>query len=83
MPMKRSALVIAIGFTVLAVLHQDIWNWDNAGLVFGFLPVGLAYHAGFSILAAVFWALVIPFAWPRKLEAWVESGKLSMIRRGS
>jgi hypothetical protein len=29
------------------VLHQDFWNWKKAEpLVFGFLPVGLAYHAG-------------------------------------
>jgi hypothetical protein len=70
--MKRASVVIAIGFTVLAVLHQDEWNWDNGGLVFGFLPVGLAYHAGYSILAATFWALVIRFAWPHKLEAWAD-----------
>ena len=36
------------------VLHQDFWNWKKAEpLVFGFLPIGLAYHAGYSILAAV------------------------------
>jgi len=70
--MKHASVVIAICFTVLAVMHHDVWNWDNAGLVFGFLPVGLAYHAGFSILAATFWALVIHFAWPHKLEAWAD-----------
>jgi hypothetical protein len=70
--MKRSTLIIAIGFTVLAVLHQDSWNWDNPSLVFGFLPVGLAYHAGFSMVAAAFWALVIRHAWPRHLEAWAD-----------
>ena len=37
-------LVIAV-----YVLHQDFWNWKKAQpLVFGFLPPGLAYHAGFS-----------------------------------
>ena len=57
---------------VLAVLHQDVWNWDNADLVFGFLPVGLAYHAGYSVVAALFWAVVVKFAWPEKLEQWSE-----------
>ena len=70
--MKRAPVVIAICFTVLAVLHQDQWNWDDGGLVFGFLPVGLAYHAGYSIIAASFWALVIRFAWPRHLETWAD-----------
>jgi hypothetical protein len=31
-------------------LHQDSWNWKDKTLVFGFLPIGLAYHAGFTIL---------------------------------
>ena len=50
------------------VLHQDIWNWDNSSLVLGFLPVGLAYHAGYSILAAVMMAVLVKFAWPKHLE---------------
>ena len=41
----KSAVIVFV-FIALAVLHQDIWNWDNSNLVFGFLPVGLAYHAG-------------------------------------
>ena len=68
--MKSTALVITIVFVVFAVLHQDSWNWDNGNLVFGLLPVGLAYHAAYSLVAAIFWALVIKFAWPSALEAW-------------
>ena len=70
--MKSSVLVAVIVFVVLAILHQDAWNWDNANLVFGFIPVGLAYHAGYSIVAATFWALVIRFAWPSHLEEWAD-----------
>ncbi|MCH7227597.1 DUF3311 domain-containing protein [Haloferula sp. A504] len=70
--MKPAVLVATIVFIVLAILHQDVWNWDNADLVFGFLPVGLAYHAGYSLTAAVFWALVTRFAWPSNLEKWAE-----------
>lgn len=49
---------------VLAVLHQDFWLWDDATLVFGFMPVGLAYHAGFSLAAGVLWLVVAKNAWP-------------------
>jgi hypothetical protein len=60
--------------TVLVVgvylLHQDSWNWKKADpLVFGFLPIGLAYHAGYSILASITMALLVRFAWPKHLEA--------------
>jgi len=49
-PMKR--LVFWIAFVALVVLHHDWWNWDNGYLLFGFLPVGLAYHAVISLAAA-------------------------------
>jgi len=72
--MKKTSLVAAIVFVILAILHQDEWNWDNATLVFGFMPLGLAYHALYSIVAAVFWALVVKFAWPYYLEEWADGG---------
>jgi len=51
------------------LLHQDFWNWKKADpLIFGFLPVGLAYHAGYSILAAITMAVLVKFAWPAHLE---------------
>ncbi len=58
------------GFILLAILHQDTWNWDKADLVFGFLPVGLAYHAAYSVVVALFWAFVVKVNWPTWLEAW-------------
>ena len=70
--MKPAVLVSTIVFIVLAVLHQDVWNWDNANLVFGFLPVGLAYHAAYSVVAATFWAIVMKIAWPTRLEEWAD-----------
>lgn len=68
----KSSVIIFVGFLIMAVLHQDFWNWDKADLVFGFMPVGLAYHAGYSLVAALFWALVVKFAWPTKLEEWAD-----------
>ena len=41
-PVSSSAFAIA----ALYLLHQDVWFWRTARpLVFGFLPIGLAYHA--------------------------------------
>jgi hypothetical protein len=57
---------------ILAVLHHDFWNWSDASLVFGFLPVGLAWHAGYSVAACLLWALVTLVAWPTGLESWAE-----------
>jgi uncharacterized protein DUF3311 len=50
------------------VLHQDSWNWHDRTVVLGFLPVGLAYHAAYSILAAIMMAVLVRFAWPEYLE---------------
>lgn len=63
---------IWIIFAALFLLHQDFWNWDNTSTVLGFLPVGLAYHAGFSLAAALLWASAVWFAWPSDIEAWAE-----------
>ena len=65
--MKRALLVLAV--VVLYVLHQDIWFWRTARpLVFGFLPIGLAYHAVFSVAAALVLWLLVTHAWPSHLE---------------
>jgi len=53
---------------IVIVLHQDTWLWTNKTLVFGFLPAGLAYHAGYSILAALTMALLVRYLWPAHLE---------------
>jgi hypothetical protein len=54
---------------VLFVLHQDFWNFSKyEPLAFGFLPVGLAYHACFSIACAGLMFLLVKFAWPTHLE---------------
>lgn len=65
---RGKAIAIAAAILVLAALHQDVWLWKNATLVFGFMPIGLAYHVGFAILVSLFmWALV-KFAWPEEIE---------------
>ncbi len=59
---------LALMVIIVYALHQDIWNWKNGDLVFGILPMGLAYHAGFSALGAVMMAVLVKFAWPEHLE---------------
>lgn len=48
-----------IVFLLLLIFHQDWWFWNNGSLVFGFLPVGLGYHALYSLAAAALWAWAI------------------------
>jgi hypothetical protein len=65
--MKKLLLLLLI--LAVYVTHQDLWNWGKADpLVFGFLPIGLAYHAAYSILAAAMMAVLVAFAWPKHLE---------------
>ena len=65
----KSWLLFA-GVICLLLLHQDTWFWDSARpLVFGFLPIGLFYHAVYSLAVAVLMWALIRFAWPDHLEA--------------
>jgi hypothetical protein len=59
---------------LLLILHQDFWWWDNSEtLVFGFIPIGLAYQAGVSLAAAVLWALAVKYCWPSETDT-IEEG---------
>jgi hypothetical protein len=65
----RKVILLTLMVVAVYVLHQDFWNWKKAEpLVFGFLPIGLAYQAGYSILAAIMMAVLVRFAWPKHLE---------------
>ena len=69
--MKKILLVIAVA--ALYILHQDFFFWRTAyPLVFGFIPIGLFYHACFSVAAALLMWLLVKFAWPSHLEREVE-----------
>jgi hypothetical protein len=68
MKKAKNLLLLALVCAVY-LLHQDYWNWKKASpLVFGFLPIGLAYQAGYSILAAITMAVLVRFTWPAHLE---------------
>jgi hypothetical protein len=71
---KRINWVVWIGTAALLLLHQDLWFWnDHETVILGFMPVGLAYHAAFSIVAAFWWGAMMLLAWPHHLEAMAES----------
>ena len=68
----KSRNIVFVGVLVLMVLHHDFWLWSDRTLVFGFLPSGLAWHAGYSVVAALFWYLVMKYAWPTEIEEFAE-----------
>lgn len=65
--------VSRLGWLVIILLlyglHQDLWFWRQARpLVFGFLPIGLAYHGAYCLaVSLLMWALT-RYAWPSHLE---------------
>jgi hypothetical protein len=59
------------GLALLAffALHQDTWFWRAAEpLVFGILPIGLAYHAAYTLAVSVVMAVLVRRHWPAHLE---------------
>ena len=68
-------LAVWITIAVLLVLHQDNWNWNSDYMVFGFMPIGLFYHACISMAAGITWYLATIFCWPAELAEAKESAK--------
>lgn len=67
---RRKSVVLTLLVLLVYLLHQDFWNWRRVEpLIFGFLPIGLAYHAAFSVLAAIMMAVFVKFAWPTHLDS--------------
>lgn len=56
--------VIATLVVILLIAHQDNWFWNDGRLVFGFIPIGLFYHACISVAASATWYLATRIAWP-------------------
>jgi hypothetical protein len=52
----------------LVILHQDFWLWTDKTLVFGSIPIGLAYHIAYSVAASLVMWLMVRTAWPEDLE---------------
>jgi hypothetical protein len=68
-------VLLALAVALVYVLHQDVWFWRTARpLVFGFVPIGLFYHACYAVLASLLMGVLVKLAWPKRLEAEVERG---------
>ena len=67
-------LVIWILVAGLIIAHQDYWNWTDDTLFWGFLPIGLAYHIGLSLVASCVWLFACSFAWPKGVDDFEHEG---------
>ena len=61
--------LIALITGLVYLLHQDFWFWRSARpLVFGFLPIGLFYHAAYTVGISLLMWYVVRHHWPSHLE---------------
>jgi membrane protein implicated in regulation of membrane protease activity len=62
-------MAAALMVAALYALHQDFWFWREARpLVFGFMPIGLFYHAAYTAIIAVVLAWLVRAYWPAHLD---------------
>ena len=74
-------------FLVLLFLHQDFWNWSDESLVGLGMPIGLFYHALFSLACSALGVWAVTRAWPTEWEKYAEeksppSTKSNQTRKG-
>ena len=76
--------LLLIVIAALYLLHQDVWFWREARpLVFGFLPIGLAYHAAYCVAVSLMMWMLTRVAWPSHLErAASDPNRLGTNREG-
>ena len=74
-------------FLVLLFVHQDFWNWSDESLVGLGMPIGLFYHALFSLACSALGVWAVTRAWPTEWEKYAEeksppSTKSNQHRKG-
>ena len=53
----------------LYALHQDAWFWKTARpLVLGFMPIGLFYHAAYTVMTSLVLVVLNRLLWPAHLD---------------
>ncbi len=55
-------------FLLLIALHNDLWLQNDGTLWLGLLPVSLAYHVLYCLVAAATLAAAVRWAWPDELD---------------
>ena len=69
-------LAAAVVVAALYAFHQDTWFWLEARpLVFGILPVGLFYHAAFTMVTPLALLGLVRLIWPSHLDPDGRSGE--------
>ncbi len=70
------AIAAALLVTALYALHQDVWFWREARpLVLGALPIGLFYHAAYTVTTSLVLIALVRLLWPSHLDAEWRSGE--------
>ena len=78
------AALIALVTGLVYVLHQDFWFWRTARpLVFGFLPIGLFYHAAYTVAIAGFMWYLVRRHWPAHLESAEDANERQRVSHAS
>lgn len=69
MPKRLTFVTPALLVAALYALHQDVWFWRTARpLVFGVLPIGLFYHAAYTLALSAFLWWLVRRCWPAHLD---------------
>jgi hypothetical protein len=66
-PSTLTILVLTLAVITLVVLRHDFWNW-HAVKPIAFLPIGLWWQIGVTLLSSLVMWLLVTFAWPAHLE---------------
>ena len=62
-------VLLTVAILLLYALHQDLWFWRTARpLIFGFLPVGLAWHGAYCVAVTLLMWWLTRVAWPAHLD---------------
>jgi len=63
--MRKALLLVAV--IGMYRLHQDVWFWRTAQpIVAGVFPIGLAYHAAYTVAVSFLMLAVVKLAWPKE-----------------
>ena len=77
-------VLLTVAILLLYALHQDLWFWRTARpLIFGFLPVGLAWHGAYCLAVSLLMWWLTRVAWPAHLEDTSRTESRSLSRAES
>lgn len=63
--------LLYVALLAIFLLHNDLWWWNDARRVLG-MPIGLTYHIGLCLAAAVVLALLARRTWPPEKDVEAE-----------